>query len=67
MGKGRDRKGRSGIAPRKKILAGTHASIINLLLNWLIDGKLLIEMGSSFQISLHLYFIFSYAGIERYF
>ena len=53
-GKDRDRKGRSGLSPSKKIIAGSHASIINLLLNWLIDGKLLIETGSSLQISLRL-------------
>jgi len=29
----------------------------NLLLNWFIDGKLLIAMGSSFQISLRLYLV----------
>jgi len=45
------------LAPRKKIPAGTHASIINLLLNWLIDGKLLIETGSAFQILVRLYLI----------
>jgi len=50
--KGRAKIGKEGVAlaPRKKIPAGTHASVINLLLNWLIDGKLLIEASSSFQI-----------------
>jgi len=44
-GKGRDRKRRSGLNPSKKSL---RAPTLELLLNWFIDGKLLIGMGSSF-------------------
>jgi len=58
-GEGQVEIGKEGVAlaPRKKIPAGTQASVINLLLNWLIDGKLFIETGSSCQISLRLYLI----------
>ena len=50
--KGRDKKGRSGLSPSKKIPAGTHGSIYYY---WFIDGNRLIETDSSFQISLRLY------------
>jgi len=40
------------LAPRKKFM---RHPCFNLLLNWFINGKRLIEMGSSFRISLRLY------------
>jgi len=61
-GKKKERKGKEGIrkgevalAPRKKNSWG-HPRF-NLLLNWFIDEKLLIEMSSSYRISLRLYLI----------
>ena len=63
-GKGKKRKGKAEIgnggvalASRKKFPAGTHACFSLLVLNWFIDGKLLIKTDSSFQISLSLYLI----------
>jgi len=53
-GKGWDRKRRSGLSPQKK---SSGHPCFNLLLNWFIDRKLLIDMGSSFRISLRLYLI----------
>jgi len=56
--RGRAAIGKEGVAlvPRKKIPAGIHASIINLLLNRLI-WKASHRADSSLQISLRLYLI----------
>jgi len=53
-GKGRDRKRRSGLSPSRKI---SEATMLQFITKLVIDGKLLIEMGSSFRISLRLYLI----------
>jgi len=59
-GEGKNRKGEIGnggmaLAPRKKFLR--HPCFSLFLLNWFIDGKLLIKTDTSFQILLHLYLI----------
>ena len=59
-GKERNEKGGIGkggvaLAPRKK---SQRAPTLQFITKLVIDGKLLIEMGSSFQISLRLYLIF---------
>ena len=54
--KGRDGKRRSNLGSSKKILRAPTLQFITKLV-YRLDGKLLVKMGSSFRISLHLYSI----------
>ena len=53
-GKGKERKGKgtSGLSPKNSC---GHQCFNLLVLNWFIDGKLIIKTDTSFQISLRLY------------
>jgi len=55
-GKGMDGNRKSGLGPSKKFLRAPTVQFITKLV-YSLDGKLLIEMGSSFRISLRLYLI----------